>query len=178
MKFSKKTSPPRASKSYFVDGNLYFSYGKPAPEHWITKDREKGFETIDRVTNRYLILLRCQACGELLVRPRNVVVDHRPEFPHCIASRRKAAAAKIGLEILRTDPMSKAHGFFLLSCGQNVRSQFHRVEQAAAGGHTLGCEICNDKELDQQSKAHGWTHLGLLCLEFINCIATTVNLNA
>lgn len=143
-----------------MDGKRHFSTGQPILDHWVKAANAKGFDLIDRVTNRYFLLLRCHACGNLLIRRLFVVLNSTPECPHCIAQRRKAAAEKIGVEILRTDPKHKMYGFFRLSCGYIVRRQFHRLEQAAKGGHQLGCEICHDKELDRAAQKHGWTLFG------------------
>jgi hypothetical protein len=146
--------------AYLIHRKSHPRYNKGIPKHWSEAAQAKGFTLIDRVDNRYNLLLLCRQCGDLLIRPRNVVVDHTPECQNCIRLRRAKAAFKVGAELLSPHPNHRAYGYFKLSCGHIVARQYRRVETAANGGHQLGCDACREQRYEQQAAKFGWSLIG------------------
>lgn len=157
---NKKTPPKSATKTFVVDGKLYVANDMPVSDEIRERMDGLGYDVVTRVGDRQDYLLRCRACEGPLVRTHFVVRTAKPECPHCIAQRRETAAAKIGVEILGTDPRKKLYGFFKLPCGHVVRRQFDRVQKAASGGFELGCAECREKTYAAAARKHDWELLG------------------
>lgn len=152
--------PIPKNDTYLVHRKSHRRFNKAIPQSWIDAAETKGFTLIDRVDNRYNLLLLCRQCGDLLIRPRNVVVDHSPECHSCIRLRRSKAAFAVGAELLSPHPNQTQYGYFRLSCGHIVARQYHRVERAAAGGHQLGCDACREQRYEQQAAKFSWNLIG------------------
>lgn len=116
----------------------------------------KGFDAIAVVVDRTRLIIRCHACGQYQVKRSSVILGNRPECPHCIKSRRLAAAERIGVSFVRHDPDNPRHGHFLLPCGHPIYRQYYRIEDAARGGHALSCDACREEGYAAQSRRFGW----------------------
>lgn len=144
-----------------IDGHAVPIFSKPAPQGWHHAAETKGFHLIARAKDRLHVVLACKACGSATLKRISVVLGHNPKCPHCITARRRAAAAKVGAELVAPDPKGDRHyGLYRLACGHTDRRQHHRVETAASGGHALGCDVCLNEHYAAEAEAHGWQLVG------------------
>ena len=144
-----------------VDGAYRPVFACETPPHWHAAAEAKGFNIVGRAVDRLHVVLGCRACGRPTLKRINVVLGYNPECAHCILDRRKAAARAAGARLLGPDPEGNRHyGEYMLACGHVARRQHTRVEDAAAGGHALGCETCLDARLEAEAGRWGWRLAG------------------
>lgn len=132
----------------------------PSKPSWHAAAQQKGFDLLGRVLDRYHGVVRCHTCEVISVVRLNVLRDHHPLCHPCIQARRVAAAGVIDAQWLGHDPDDRHYGHFLLHCQHEVRSQYVRVERAAAGGDNVGCEICREVRYGEQGQKFGWILVG------------------
>lgn len=148
------------SQKFIIGGATHAALKMPCMPNWHAAAQKKGFDLLGRAFDRYHVVVRCHACqADALVR-LNVVRDHNPLCHHCIHKRRVAAAAAINAQFLSHDDSDRHYGHFRLDCGHVVRSQFIRVEAAAAGGHEVGCDTCREARNATNAQKVGWTLIG------------------
>ncbi|SEG37461.1 hypothetical protein [Jhaorihella thermophila] len=152
------------SKTLFpfpIDGAFHPVFLGPVKAQWTSAAERKGFSLIGRAVDRLHVVLGCHTCGQPTLKRINVVRDHAPECPHCIAARRAEAARKMGARLIAPDPQGDRHyGVYEFACGHTGRRQHHRVERAAAGGHGLGCETCTEARHAAEAEARDWQLIG------------------
>ena len=144
-----------------VDGAVLPVFACETPPHWHAAAEAKGFTVIGRAVDRLHVVLGCHACGRPTLKRVSVVLGYNPECGHCIRDRRVAAAERLGARLIGPDPEGNRHyGEYMLACGHVARRQHTRVEDAAAGGHALGCETCLDARLEAEAGRWGWRLAG------------------
>lgn len=148
VRLSRSANPAHVS----FDGKILLKWHKAA--------RERGFTIVDRVKDRLHVALLCHKCGCTHAKRISVVLGHNPECPHCVKHQRIEHARTAGALLLGRDPKSRHYGHYRLSCGHQVRRQFHRVALAASGGHGLGCETCREERDRTQARKFGWDLVG------------------
>jgi hypothetical protein len=122
---------------FHVDGNFQHVFLGKTPQHWLDAAHQKGFALLGRAVDRLHVVLGCKVCGEATLKRISVVLGHNPECPHCIASRRAAAAAKVGAKLLRPDPEGDRHyGVYEFECGLDV-SRFSAAPGSQLSSHTF-----------------------------------------
>tara|TARA_R110002167_G_scaffold366392_2_gene595710 strand:+ start:2023 stop:3012 length:990 start_codon:yes stop_codon:yes gene_type:complete len=146
--------------NFTIGDDVLPAWDMPCKLSWHIAAQQKGFDLLGRVLDRYHGVVRCHACGALSVVRLNVLRDHCPLCHPCILARRIAAAGSIEAQWLRQDLNDRHYGYFRLYCDHEVRSQYIRVERAAAGGHNVSCESCRETRYAEQASKHDWTLVG------------------
>jgi len=155
MPLSKVTYP------FPIDGDVHHIFAGASLDHWKKAAMRNGFTLLGRAKDRLHVVLGCQSCGTATLKRVSVVLGHKPECPHCIHTRRAAAAQSIGATLIGADPDGDRHyGLFELDCGHVDRRQYHRIETAAAGGHKASCSICTEERYAEEAQCHSWTLMG------------------
>lgn len=144
-----------------IDRKMYPVFKGKQHKHWRKAARKHGFKLVGRAMDRLHVVLECKTCGDATLKRISVVLGHNPECGNCIRKRREAAAAKVGATLLGPDPEGDRHyGTYQFKCGHVDRRQHERVEDAAAGGHDLSCDICTNEQHASEAENHGWTLIG------------------
>lgn len=128
--------------------------------HWHDTAANKGFDILQRIRDRYHLLLRCRTCGATHMSKVFVVMNNQPICPHCIEHRWQADAKAAGLKWVGRDPKSRHHGFYIADCGHRLRRQFELIKRAAAGICDVRCETCHTRKEQEEASAQGWTLIG------------------
>ena len=144
----------------FANDKQYVRFAGKIYDHWHKAAKANGFSILARVIDRYQLLLRCHTCDGAHVKRLSVVTDHKPECPHCIHKRRLEHAHSTSAVLIGHDPKNRHYGLYQFSCGHRVRRQYSRVQEAAKGGHTLGCEECRVQSYAKQAMRFGWHFIG------------------
>lgn len=128
--------------------------------HWHAAAEAKGFGILQRVKDRYHLLLSCKACGATHMSKIFVVMNSQPQCPHCIQDRWQADAEAAGLQWAGRDPQSRHHGFYIADCRHRLRRQFELIKRAAAGTCDVRCELCQQQKEQEEAEAQGWELIG------------------
>ncbi len=144
-----------------IDRQMYPVFKGKKHEHWTEAARRHGFTLVGRAVDHLHVVLECKTCGDATLKRISVILGHNPECGNCIRKRREAAAGKVGATLLGPDPEGDRHyGAYQFACGHVDRRQHLRVEDAAAGGHDLSCDICTNELHASEAKTHGWKLIG------------------
>lgn len=136
------------------------SVGMPIHDHWAETAEAKGFEIIERVDDRYHLLLRCDACSGMHVCKLYVLMNNQPQCPHCVETRWRDDASAAELTFLRRDPEDRHYGCYKANCGHKLRRQFELIKRIAAGTCAHRCEICQNAKEQAEAEAQGWVLIG------------------
>ncbi|UWQ61985.1 GIY-YIG nuclease family protein [Leisingera caerulea] len=128
--------------------------------HWRAAAEARGFGLLQRVKDRYHLLLSCKACGATHMSKIFVVMNSQPQCPRCIEARWQGDAEAAGLKWAGRDPESRHHGFYIAACGHRLRRQFELVKRAAEGICDLRCELCHSRKEQEEAAAQGWELIG------------------
>lgn len=128
--------------------------------HWRAAAEAKGFGILQRVKDRYHLLLSCQSCGRTHASKIFVLMNSQPQCPHCIEARWQADAEASGLKWAGRDPQSRHHGFYVADCGHRLRRQLELIKRIAAGTCSHRCEICQRKKEEEEAAAQSWSLIG------------------
>ena len=144
-----------------VGDRIFVRHPGPIHEHWKAASLTSGFEIICRVQDKDHLVIECHKCGECSIKRRNVVVEHTPDCRPCIERRRRVNAQAAGARYLGIDPEQGCKiGRIELKCGHIVSRAHIRVQQAAEGGHKLGCDVCREARYAAEADAVGWRLIG------------------
>ena len=144
-----------------IDGEFRKVFHGRANPHWKKASENQGYSLIGCAQDRYHVVLGCHKCGQPTLKRVNVILENQPECSHCIRARREEAANAVGATLLGPDPdFDRHYGEFKLVYGHTVRRQYLRVEKAAAGGHQLSCEQCQEARHAAEADACGWQLFG------------------
>ncbi|OBY27109.1 hypothetical protein [Leisingera sp. JC1] len=128
--------------------------------HWRAAAEARGFGILQRVKDRYHLLLSCKACGATHMSKIFVVMNSQPQCPRCIEARWQADAEAAGLQWAGRDPQSRHHGFYIADCRHRLRRQFELIKRAAAGTCDVRCELCQQQKEQEEAEAQGWELIG------------------
>ena len=128
--------------------------------HWRAAASAKGFKIVQRIKDRYHLLLACQSCGLAHASKIFVLMNSQPQCPHCIEARWQADAAAAGLKWAGRDPEDRHYGHYIAPCGHNLRRQFEMVKRAAEGLCSVRCEICHADKEQAEAEERGWHLIG------------------
>ncbi|KIC31486.1 hypothetical protein [Leisingera caerulea] len=128
--------------------------------HWRAAANAKGFKIVQRIKDRYHLLLACQSCGLAHASKIFVLMNSQPQCPHCIEARWQADAAAAGLKWAGRDPEDRHYGHYIAPCGHNLRRQFEMVKRAAEGLCSVRCEICHADKEQAEAEERGWHLIG------------------
>ncbi|UWQ41614.1 GIY-YIG nuclease family protein [Leisingera aquaemixtae] len=128
--------------------------------HWRDAAASKGFDILKRIRDRYHLLLRCRTCGATHVSKLFVLMNNRPECPHCIEARWRGHAKAAGLQWAGRDPENRHYGLYIADCGHRLRRQLELVKRAAAGICDVRCETCHTRKEQAEAEAQGWELIG------------------
>lgn len=128
--------------------------------HWRAAASAKGFKIVQRIKDRYHLLLACQSCGLAHASKIFVLMNSQPQCPHCIQDRWQADAEAAGLQWAGRDPQSRHHGFYIADCGHRLRRQFELIKRIASGTCSHRCEICQRKKEEEEAAAQSWYLIG------------------
>lgn len=146
--------------SFVIDGVTYPALDMPLKDSWIKIAKEKGFDLLGRVKDRFHLVTQCHCCETLALIRINVIRDFGALCHACIHNRRAKAAERIGATLLGQDPDDRHYGSYELACGHMVRRQHTRVGAAAAGGYLASCETCREERYAAQAERFGWILVG------------------
>jgi len=132
----------------------------PVSPGWVFAADRHGFDVIGRMRDKDHLVLCCRACNSPFAVRVSVVRDARPLCHACIRSRRAAAAAAVGANLVGPTPDDMRVGFFVLSCGHVVRRQYQSIERAAEVGFSIDCPTCREARYAEEARAFGWTLAG------------------
>lgn len=127
---------------------------------WHEAAEAKGFGILQRIRDRYHLLLACQTCGRTHASKIFVLMNSQPQCPHCIQDRWQADAAAAGFQWAGRDPEDRHYGFYIADCGHRLRRQFEMVKRAAEGVCGLRCEACHSRKEQAEAEAQGWELAG------------------
>ena len=128
--------------------------------HWRAAAEAKGFGILQRVKDRYHLLLSCHTCRRTHASKIFVLMNSQPQCPHCIQDRWRDDAAAAGLNWVGRDPEDRHYGHYIAPCGHNLRRQFEMVKRAAEGLCSVRCEICHADKEQAEAEERGWHLIG------------------
>ncbi|EDZ45307.1 hypothetical protein RBY4I_514 [Rhodobacterales bacterium Y4I] len=128
--------------------------------HWRAAAEAKGFGILQRVKDRYHLLLSCHSCRRTHASKIFVLMNSQPQCPHCIEARWRDDAAAAGLDWAGRDPENRHYGFYIAGCGHRLRRQFEMVKRAAEGVCDVRCELCQQHKEQEEASAQGWELIG------------------
>ncbi|MBY6057099.1 GIY-YIG nuclease family protein [Leisingera daeponensis] len=128
--------------------------------HWRAAASSKGFKIVQRIKDRYHLLLSCHTCRRTHASKLFVVMNSQPQCPHCIQDRWQGDAEAAGLQWAGRDPQSRHHSFYIANCGHRLRRQFELIKRAAAGICDVRCELCQQQKEQEEASAQGWELIG------------------
>lgn len=147
--------------SFTIDGVVHPAQNLTCKPALHVAAQRKGFDILGRIFDQYyFIVMRCHKCKGIFRVRLSVMRDDNPLCYACIRARVSAAATVIGAQFTSRDQEFRHAGYFRLNCGHEVRSQFHRIEEAAAGGHAVGCNACREARYATEAQKVGWTLVG------------------
>lgn len=142
-----------------LKGDFAFN-DNPMNESVVAASALKGFIAVSRLKKNGYYALRCIACGEILRARHSVILHCHPTCRSCLAKKHRIAAKVAGLRLLRRDPGSRHHAFFLAECGHEIRREFDLVQRTARGEAGVRCETCVADEHGAAAEARGWDLIG------------------
>ncbi len=128
--------------------------------HWRAAAEAKGFGILQRVKDRYHLLLSCHTCRRTHASNIFVLMNSQPQCPHCIEERWRDDATAAGLEWVGRDPEDRHYAHYIAPCGHNLRRQFEMVKRAAEGLCSVRCEICHADKEQAEAEERGWHLIG------------------
>ncbi|UWQ57811.1 GIY-YIG nuclease family protein [Leisingera caerulea] len=128
--------------------------------HWRAAAEAKGFGILQRIKDRYHLLLSCHTCRRAHASKIFVLMNSQPQCPHCIQDRWRDDAAAAGLNWAGRDPENRHYAHFIAPCGHNLRRQFEMVKRAAEGLCSVRCEICHADKEQAEAEERGWHLIG------------------
>ncbi|MCX7560228.1 GIY-YIG nuclease family protein [Sulfitobacter sp. F26204] len=133
--------------------------GKLMP-HWIEAARDKGYDIVARIIDRFHLALRCQHCGELIKVRLFTLMSAQPLCSVCVQKKWVLTAQAAGLIFLKRCPDNRHYAFYEAACGHKIRRQFEFAERVAAGKTDLRCDICHKETEMREAAARGWELIG------------------
>lgn len=124
--------------------------------HWRNAAGSKGFDILQRIRDRYHLLLRCRTCGATHMSKVFVLMNNQPLCPHCAEARWRDDAAAAGLDWAGRDPEDRHYGFYIAGCGHRLRRQFELIKRAAEGICDVRCELCQQQKEQEEAAAQSW----------------------
>ncbi|KIC27169.1 hypothetical protein RA24_16755 [Leisingera sp. ANG-M6] len=128
--------------------------------HWRAAAEAKGFGILQRVKDRYHLLLSCHTCRRTHTSKIFVLMNSQLQCPHCIEARWRDDATAAGLEWAGRDPEDRHYAHYIAPCGHNLRRQFEMVKRAAEGVCDVRCELCQQHKEQEEASAQGWELIG------------------
>lgn len=149
-----------SSKTMTIGGNDLPVIAMPLMPAWIATARDKGFDLVARVRDRYHLALRCHQCRDLSIAKVFTLRTAQPLCPSCLTAGRRQAARQANLTYLRCCDRERHYAIYRMSCGHEVRRQISFIQRVGDGDAGLRCEFCLDDRLAFEANARGWQLLG------------------
>lgn len=135
------------------------AYHAPIPDAWQDIAREKGYEIVGRVNDRFHLVLRHEDCGAEMVSKVYTLRTAEPVCPTCLDGRRRALceAAGVGYAGRGDHP-----NYFRirLPCGHETMRQQELLERVRQGTTAIRCEECLALRVQEEARARGWELIG------------------
>lgn len=127
--------------------------------NWVEAAKQKGFDLIARLVDRFHLALRCRHCGGIHKSKVFTLMSARPMCPRCLEQEWHSDAEAAGLEFLRRDTAHRHYAIYTAACGHQVRRQTGQIKRVAAGEVALRCETCHAATEAAEASARGWNLL-------------------
>lgn len=94
---------PRGSRNLYPEG-WSCAYSEPIKAEWKALARNKGFDLVSRIRDKFHVVLRCHTCGALTAQKLFTLRTAQPACASCRHRAILAMAQKAGLEFQGYDP--------------------------------------------------------------------------
>ena len=128
--------------------------------NWIATAKDKGFDIVSRIIDRFHLALRCHRCGVVIKVRLYTLMSAQPKCSSCVESGWIRMARAAGLTYLDRCSDDRHYAIYKAPCGHELRRQFEIIERAAAGKTRLRCEVCHNEYERQEAEQEGWALLG------------------
>lgn len=149
-----------SSKTMTICGSEHPLIALPLMPAWIAAARDKGYDLVARVSDRYHLALRCHRCSDVSIAKIFTLRTAQPLCPSCLVAGRTEAARQADLTYLRCCDHDRHYAIYRMPCGHEVRRQIGFVQRVGGGEVGLRCKICLEERLASAAAARGWQLLG------------------